>query len=177
MDTFIHYGMAAGIHAIKDAGLEANPVDAERIGVAIGSGIGGLPMIENDARTNYIAERCAQDFPLLRSRLDHQHDLRQPVHPVWLQGSQYRRGELPAPPAPTNIGEAARLIEYGDADVMIAGGAESTVTPLGMGGFCAARALSTRNDDPEDCQPAVGQGSGRLRAGRRRRRCHGAGRV
>lgn len=146
MDTFIHYGMAAGIQAIKDAGLEANPVDAERIGVAIGSGIGGLPLIEN-TKDDYIAGGVRK------------------ISPFFVPGSiinmisgnlsilyGYKGPNIAVVTACTtgthNIGEAARLIEYGDADVMIAGGAESTVTPLGMGGFCAARALSTRNDDP-----------------------------
>ncbi|GBG01517.1 3-oxoacyl-[acyl-carrier-protein] synthase 2 [Azospira sp. I13] len=147
MDTFIHYGMAAGIQAIKDAGLEANPVDAERIGVAIGSGIGGLPLIEN-TKDDYIAGGVRK------------------VSPFFVPGSiinmisgnlsimyGYKGPNIAVVTACTtgthNIGEAARIIEYGDADVMVAGGAESTVTPLGMGGFCAARALSTRNDDPE----------------------------
>ncbi|WP_205229996.1 beta-ketoacyl-ACP synthase II [Azospira oryzae] len=146
MDTFIHYGMAAGIQAIKDAGLESNPVDAERIGVAIGSGIGGLPLIEN-TKDDYIAGGVRK------------------ISPFFVPGSiinmisgnlsilyGYKGPNIAVVTACTtgthNIGEAARLIEYGDADVMIAGGAESTVTPLGMGGFCAARALSTRNDDP-----------------------------
>ncbi len=146
MDTFIHYGMAAGIQAIKDAGLEANPVDAERIGVAIGSGIGGLPLIEN-TKDDYIAGGVRK------------------ISPFFVPGSiinmisgnlsilyGYKGPNIAVVTACTtgthNIGEAARLIEYGDADVMIAGGAESTVTPLGMGGVCAARALSTRNDDP-----------------------------
>jgi len=146
MDTFIHYGMAAGIQAIKDAGLEANPADAERIGVAIGSGIGGLPLIEN-TKDDYIAGGVRK------------------ISPFFVPGSiinmisgnlsilyGYKGPNIAVVTACTtgthNIGEAARLIEYGDADVMIAGGAESTVTPLGMGGFCAARALSTRNDDP-----------------------------
>ena len=147
MDTFIHYGMAAGIQAIKDAGLEANPADAERIGVAIGSGIGGLPLIEN-TKDDYIAGGVRK------------------VSPFFVPGSiinmisgnlsimyGYKGPNIAVVTACTtgthNIGEAARIIEYGDADVMVAGGAESTVTPLGMGGFCAARALSTRNDDPE----------------------------
>lgn len=146
MDTFIHYGMAAGIQAIKDSGLEANPVDAERIGVAIGSGIGGLPLIEN-TKDDYIAGGVRK------------------ISPFFVPGSiinmisgnlsilyGYKGPNIAVVTACTtgthNIGEAARLIEYGDADVMVAGGAESTVTPLGMGGFCAARALSTRNDDP-----------------------------
>jgi len=146
MDRFIHYGMAAGIQAIRDAGLEAAPADAERIGVAIGSGIGGLPMIE-DTKDDYIAGGVRK------------------VSPFFVPGSiinmisgnlsimyGYQGPNIALVTACTtgthSIGEAARIIEYGDADVMVAGGAESTVSPLGVGGFCAARALSTRNDDP-----------------------------
>ncbi len=146
MDTFIHYGMAAGIQAIKDAGLEAHPANAERIGVAIGSGIGGLPLIEN-THDEYIKGGVRK------------------VSPFFVPGSiinmisgnlsimyGYKGPNIALVTACTtgthSIGEAGRIIEYGDADIMIAGGAEATVSPLGMGGFCAARALSTRNDDP-----------------------------
>jgi 3-oxoacyl-[acyl-carrier-protein] synthase II len=147
MDTFIHYGMAAGIDAIKDAGLEAHPVDADRIGVSIGSGIGGLPMIEN-TRDEFIQSGVRK------------------ISPFFVPGSiinmisgnlsilyGYKGPNIALVSACStgthSIGDAARLIEYGDADVMIAGGAECTVSPLGLGGFCAARALSTRNDDPK----------------------------
>ena len=146
MDTFIHYGMAAGIQAIKDAGLEAHPANAERIGVAIGSGIGGLPLIEN-THDEYLKGGVRK------------------VSPFFVPGSiinmisgnlsimyGYKGPNIAMVTACTtgthSIGEAGRIIEYGDADIMIAGGAEATVSPLGMGGFCAARALSTRNDDP-----------------------------
>lgn len=146
MDTFIHYGMAAGIQAIKDAGLEANPVDAERIGVAIGSGIGGLPLIEN-TKDDYIAGGVRKISPffvpgsiinMISGNLSIEFGFKGPnlsIVTACTTGTH-------------SIGEAARIIEYGDADVMVAGGAESTVSPLGLGGFCAARALSTRNDDP-----------------------------
>ncbi|MDR0578226.1 MAG: beta-ketoacyl-ACP synthase II [Candidatus Accumulibacter sp.] len=147
MDKFIHYGMAAGIQAIRDAGLEAHPADAERIGISIGSGIGGLPMIEA-ARDEFVASGPRR------------------ISPFFVPGSiinmiagnlsilyGYKGPNLAMVSACStgthSIGDAARLIEYGDADVMIAGGAESTVSPLGLGGFCAARALSTRNDDPQ----------------------------
>jgi 3-oxoacyl-[acyl-carrier-protein] synthase II len=146
MDTFIHYGMAAGIQAIKDAGLEAHPANAERIGVAIGSGIGGLPLIEN-THDEYLAGGMRK------------------ISPFFVPGSiinmisgnlsimyGYKGPNIALVTACTtgthSIGEAGRIIEYGDADIMIAGGAEATVSPLGLGGFCAARALSTRNDDP-----------------------------
>lgn len=146
MDTFIHYGMAAGIQAIKDAGLEAHPANAERIGVAIGSGIGGLPLIENTC-DDFIAGGVRKISPffvpgsiinMISGNLSIEYGFKGPnlaIVTACTTGTH-------------SIGEAARLIEYGDADVMIAGGAESTVSPLGMGGFSAARALSTRNDDP-----------------------------
>lgn len=147
MDTFIHYGMAAGIEAIKDAGLEAKPENAERVGVNIGSGIGGLPLIE-------------------QTHIEYQKGGPRKITPFFVPGSiinmisgnlsimyGYKGPNLAIVTACTTathcIGESGRLIEYGDADVMIAGGAESTVSPLGLGGFCAARALSTRNDAPE----------------------------
>ena len=147
MDLFIHYGMAAGIQAIRDAGLEANPDNADRIGISIGSGIGGLPMIET-ARDEFVANGVRK------------------ISPFFVPGSiinmisgnlsilyGYKGPNLSLVSACStgthSIGDAARLIEYGDADIMVAGGAECTVSPLGLGGFCAARALSTRNDDPK----------------------------
>jgi 3-oxoacyl-[acyl-carrier-protein] synthase II len=147
MDTFIHFGMAAGIQAVRDAGLDKeNAADLERVGVAIGSGIGGLPLIE-ETKEEYLAGGIRK------------------VSPFFVPGSiinmisgnlsimfGFKGPNIAHVSACTtgthSIGEASRIIEYGDADVMIAGGAESTVSPLGMGGFCAARALSTRNDDP-----------------------------
>ena len=146
MDTFIHYGLAAGIQAVRDAGLTANPDNAERIGVMIGSGIGGLPLIEETAH-EYAANGARKISPffvpgsiinMISGNLSIEFGFKGPnlaVVTACTTGTH-------------SIGEAARLIEYGDADVMVAGGAESTVAPLGMGGFCAARALSTRNDDP-----------------------------
>lgn len=147
MDTFIHFGMAAGIQAIRDAGLAENPADAERIGVAIGSGIGGLPLIEA-TKEEYIAGGVRKVSPffvpgsiinMISGNLSIMYGLKGPniaLVTACTTGTH-------------SVGEAARIIEYGDADVMIAGGAESTVSPLGVGGFCAARALSTRNDDPQ----------------------------
>ncbi len=146
MDTFIHYGMAAGIEAIKDAGLEAKPEDAERIGVNIGSGIGGLPLIEE-------------------THIEYQKNGPRKISPFFVPGTiinmvsgnlsimyGFKGPNLAIVTACTTathcIGESGRIIEYGDADVMIAGGAEATISPLGVGGFCAARALSGRNDDP-----------------------------
>lgn len=147
MDTFIHFGMAAGIQAVRDAGLDKeNAVDLERVGVAIGSGIGGLPLIE-ETKEEYLAGGIRKVSPffvpgsiinMISGNLSIMYGFKGP-----------NIAHVSACTTGTHsIGEASRIIEYGDADVMIAGGAESTVSPLGMGGFVAARALSTRNDDP-----------------------------
>ncbi|MDR2452097.1 MAG: beta-ketoacyl-ACP synthase II [Candidatus Accumulibacter sp.] len=147
MDTFIHYGMAAGIQAIRDAGLEAHPADAERIGVSIGSGIGGLPMIEA-TRDEFAASGPRRISPffvpgsiinMISGNLSILYGFKGPNIAMVSACSTGTH----------SIGDAGRLIEYGDADLMVAGGAECTVSPLGLGGFCAARALSTRNDDPQ----------------------------
>jgi 3-oxoacyl-[acyl-carrier-protein] synthase II len=151
MDTFIHFGLAASIQAVRDAGLPVgealNEETAERIGCLVGSGIGGLPMIEHTHQE--YAERGPRritPFFVPASIIN------------MISGHLSIRFGFTGPnlaivTACTTglhcIGEAGRLIEYGDADVMIAGGAESTVSPLGIGGFAAARALSTRNDDPK----------------------------
>jgi 3-oxoacyl-[acyl-carrier-protein] synthase II len=147
MDTFIHYGMAAGIQAVRDAGLDKeNIADLERVGVAIGSGIGGLPLIEA-TKEEYMAGGLRKVSPffvpgsiinMISGNLSIMYGFKGPniaLVTACTTGTH-------------SVGEAARIIEYGDADIMVAGGAESTVSPLGMGGFCAARALSTRNDDP-----------------------------
>lgn len=146
MDTFIHYGIAAGTQALRDSGLEVTEANAERIGVLVGSGIGGLPMIEDTHAelTNRGPRRISPFFVpgsiinMISGHLSINHNLKGP--------------NLAAVTACTtglhSIGLAARLIQAGDADAMLAGGAESTVSPLGIGGFAAARALSTRNDDP-----------------------------
>jgi 3-oxoacyl-[acyl-carrier-protein] synthase II len=146
MDTFIHYGMAAGIQAMQDCGLEVTDTNAERIGVLVGSGIGGLPLIEETHAelVNRGPRRISPFFVpasiinMISGHLSIRYGLKGP--------------NLAIVTACTTglhcIGAAARLIEYGDADVMIAGGAESTVSPLGIGGFASARALSSRNDDP-----------------------------
>jgi 3-oxoacyl-[acyl-carrier-protein] synthase II len=146
MDTFIHYGVAAGIQAMQDSGLEVTDENSERIGVVVGSGIGGLPMIEvtQTELLNRGPRRISPFFVpasiinMISGHLSIKFGIKGP--------------NLAIVTACTTglhcIGEASRLIEYGDADVMIAGGAESTVSPLGIGGFAAARALSQRNDDP-----------------------------
>jgi 3-oxoacyl-[acyl-carrier-protein] synthase II len=150
MDTFIHYGMAASIQAVRDAGLVTgdalNEEQAERIGVMVGSGIGGLPMIEQtheEYRTR--GPRRISPFFVPASIINMISG-----HVSIFYG--FTGPNLAIVTACTTglhcIGEAGRMIEYGDADVMVAGGAESTVSPLGIGGFAAARALSTRNDDP-----------------------------
>ncbi|MFA5915666.1 MAG: beta-ketoacyl-ACP synthase II [Burkholderiales bacterium] len=146
MDTFIHYGMAAGIQAIRDSGLEVTPENAERIGVNIGSGIGGLPMIEQTQR-ELLAGGPRKISPffipstiinMISGNLSIKYGLKGP-----------NLAMVTACTTATHcIGESGRLIEYGDCDVMVAGGAEAVVTELAMGGFAQARALSTRNDDP-----------------------------
>ncbi|WP_062154192.1 beta-ketoacyl-ACP synthase II [Beggiatoa leptomitoformis] len=147
MDTFIHYGIAAGIQAIKDAGLEITEENAERIGVAIGSGIGGLPGIEK-GHTSYMTGGARKISPffvpsniinMVAGNLAIMLGIKGPNYAIVTACSTGTH----------NIGGAARLIQYGDADVMIAGGAEMSSCPMGLGGFAAARALSTRNDSPE----------------------------
>lgn len=150
MDTFIHYGLAASIQAVQDAGLPTNDQldeqQAERIGCLVGSGIGGLPLIE-DTHAELAARGPRRITPFfvpasIINMISGHVSIR-----YGFQGPN-----LAIVTACTTglhcIGEAGRLIEYGDADVMVAGGAEATVSPLGIGGFAAARALSTRNDDP-----------------------------
>jgi 3-oxoacyl-[acyl-carrier-protein] synthase II len=150
MDTFIHYGLAASIQAIRDAGLPTGDAlseeQAERIGVVVGSGIGGLPLIEEThAELAARGPRRITPFFVPASIINMISG-----HVSIMHG--FQGPNLAIVTACTtglhSIGEAGRLIEYGDADVMVAGGAESTVSPLGVGGFAAARALSTRNDDP-----------------------------
>lgn len=150
MDIFIHYGMAAAIQAVKDAGIENatdSGLDANRIGVNIGSGIGGLPMIENtDSAYHEGGPRKISPFfipstiiNMIAGNLSIMYNFKGPNLAI-----------VTACTTATHcIGGSARMIEYGDADLMIAGGAESCVTPLAVGGFASARALSTRNDDPD----------------------------
>ena len=150
MDTFIHYGLAASMQAVRDAGLPTNEAlseeQAERIGCLVGSGIGGLPLIE-ETHGELMAKGPRRITPFfvpasITNMISGHVSIR-----YGFQGPN-----LAIVTACTTglhcIGEAGRIIEYGDADVMIAGGAEATVSPLGIGGFAAARALSTRNDDP-----------------------------
>jgi len=145
-DTFIHYGLAAAIEAIKDAGLDFDRERREQVGVCIGSGIGGLSLIEETHKA-VLASGPRKISPffipgsiinLIAGQLSIMYGLKGP--------------NLALVTACTTanhcIGDAGRLIEYGDADVMIAGGSEACISPLGLGGFCAARALSSRNDDP-----------------------------
>ena len=146
MDTFIHFGMAAGIQALRDAGLDAPQADAERIGVNIGSGIGGLPLIE-ETHNDFLAGGPRKISPffipgtisnMISGNLSIMFGLKGPNIAVVTACTTGLHA----------IGLSARMIEYGDADVMICGGAEATVSPLAIGGFAAAQALSTRNDDP-----------------------------
>ncbi|HYR00397.1 MAG TPA: beta-ketoacyl-ACP synthase II [Casimicrobiaceae bacterium] len=145
-DTFVHYGLVATMEAAKDAGLEDWAGDKERVGVCIGSGIGGLPMIEHtDGAFREGGVRKISPFFVPGSIINMVAGLVS-IH------YGYHGPNLAIVSACStanhSLGEAARLIEYGDADVMLAGGTEATVSALGVGGFCAARALSTRNDDP-----------------------------
>lgn len=146
MDTFIHYGVAAGLQAWRDSGLDLSNSDGERAGVIMGSGIGGLPRIE-ETQIETLQRGLKRISPffvpgslinLISGQLSILLGLKGPSYAVV---SACTTGLH-------SIGDAARLIEYGDADVMLAGGAESTVSPLGIGGFAAMRALSMRNDDP-----------------------------
>jgi 3-oxoacyl-[acyl-carrier-protein] synthase II len=151
MDTFIHYGIAAAVQAVEDAGLPTGDAlgdeEATRIGCLIGSGIGGLQLIE-ETHTEYASRGPRRISPFFV-----------PATIINMISGHvsirfgFKGPNLAIVTACTtglhSIGEAGRIIEYGDADVMIAGGAESTVSPLGIGGFAAMRALSTRNDDPK----------------------------
>jgi len=147
MDTFIHYGIAAGVQAWRDSGLEVSEQNAGRIGVVVGSGIGGLPRIE-ETHTELTERGPRRISPFfvpgsLINMISGQLSIM-----LGMKGPNY--SVVSACTTGLHcIGDAARLIEYGDADIMLAGGAESTVSPLGIGGFAAARALSTRNDDPQ----------------------------
>ncbi len=150
MDTFIHYGLAASLQAVADAGLPTgealSPELAERIGCLVGSGIGGLPMIEN-TQSEYLARGPRRISPFFVPA-----SITNMISGHVSIKCGFKGPNLAIVTACTtglhSIGQAARIIAYGDADVMVAGGAESTVSPLGIGGFAAARALSSRNDDP-----------------------------
>ena len=146
MDTFIHYGMAAGLQAWRDAGVNVSGEDAERAGVNFGSGIGGLPLIEatHDELLKNGPRRISPFFipgtiiNMIAGNLSIMLGLKGP-----------NLAMVTACTTSTNcVGEATKSIRYGDADIMIAGGAEATVSELAIGGFASARALSTRNDDP-----------------------------
>ncbi len=147
MDPFIHYGMAAGIQAFQDSGLSVSEGNAARIGVCIGSGIGGLWGIEH-GRSTYLEHGPRKISPfyipsniinMISGNLSIRFGLRGPNYAIVTACSTGTHC----------IGDAARLIERGDADAMVAGGAEMATTPTGLAGFASARALSTRNDDPE----------------------------
>jgi len=147
MDPFIHYGIAAGVQAIEDSGLDLDKEDANRIGVAIGSGIGGLPGIEKGTELFHSGgPRRISPFyvpsniiNMISGHLSIMYGFKGPNFSITTACTTGTH----------NIGDAARLIEYGDADVMVAGGAEMATSRTGLAGFAAARALSTRNDEPE----------------------------
>jgi 3-oxoacyl-[acyl-carrier-protein] synthase II len=146
MDRFIHFGLVAGMEAFKDSGIEVTEQNAERIGVNIGSGIGGLPMIE-DTHNDFLGGGPRKISPffipgsiinMISGNLSIMYGLKGP-----------NLAMVSACTTGTHcIGESARVIEYGDADVMVAGGSEATICSLAIGGFSSAKALSTRNDDP-----------------------------
>ncbi|CRG51359.1 MULTISPECIES: beta-ketoacyl-ACP synthase II [Yersinia pseudotuberculosis complex] len=147
MDAFIQYGVAAGMQAMQDAGLEITEANASRIGAAIGSGIGGLGLIEENhtALVNGGPRKISPFFVpstivnMIAGHLTIMYGLRGPSISIATACTS----------GVHNIGHAARIIAYNDADAMVAGGAEKASTPLGVGGFGAARALSTRNDNPQ----------------------------
>jgi 3-oxoacyl-[acyl-carrier-protein] synthase II len=146
MDLFIHYGMAAGLQAWRDAGLQVTPENAERVGVNFGSGIGGLPMIESmHAELAANGPRRISPFFIPGTIIN----MIAGLLSIEVGAKGPNLAMVTACTTSTHcIGEAAKSIRYGDADVMIAGGSEAVVTELAIGGFAAARALSTRNDDP-----------------------------
>ena len=146
MDLFIHYGMAAGIQAVRDSGIVITDENSMRIGVNIGSGMGGLPLIE-ETHGDFVTGGARKISPffvpstiinMVSGNLSILLGIKGPNYAVVSACSSGLH----------SIGLGARTIVYGDADVMVCGGAESTVTPLAVGGFCSAKALSTRNDDP-----------------------------
>ncbi|WEJ63439.1 beta-ketoacyl-ACP synthase II [Thiomicrorhabdus lithotrophica] len=146
MDPFIHYGIAAGAQAIKDSGLEITEENAPRIGVSMGSGIGGIGSIETQHNAMLKAPRRVSPFfvpssiiNMISGNLSIMFGLKGPNMAI---GTACATGTH-------SIGDAARMIQYGDVDVMVAGGAEYATTELGLAGFAAARALSTRNDNPQ----------------------------
>lgn len=146
MDPFIHYGIAAGAQAIKDSGLEVTEENAPRIGVSIGSGIGGIGSIETQHGTyQKSGPRRVSPFFVPSSIVNMVSGNLSIM--FGLQGPNMAIATACAT-GTHSIGDAARMIQYGDADVMVAGGAEYATTELGLAGFAAARALSTRNDDP-----------------------------
>ena len=173
MDTFIHFGLAAAMQAVQDAGLPTGSAlseeQAERIGCLVGSGIGGLPLIE-ETQIEYAARGARRISPffvpasiinMISGHLSIKYGFTGPNLAIVTACTTGLHA----------IGMAGRLIAHGDADVMVAGGAESTVSPLGIGGFAAARALSTRNDDPQTASRpwdrdrdgfVLGEGSGVL---------------
>jgi 3-oxoacyl-[acyl-carrier-protein] synthase II len=147
MDAFIHYGIAAGVQAIKDCGIEVADANAKRIGVAIGSGIGGVTGIEN-GYGSYLKGGPRKISPffvpaniinMVAGNLSIMYGLKGPNISIVSACSTGAH----------NIGDAMRMIQYGTVDMMVAGGAEMATSPTGLGGFAAARALSTRNDDPQ----------------------------
>ena len=164
MDPFMHYGMGAGIQAAADSGLDFAKENGDRCGAIMGSGIGGLAGIEDEAITWERTHNPKKTSPfyipstignMVAGHLSIRFGLRGP-----------NLGVVSACTTSTHaIGLAMRCIQYGDADIIIAGGSECATTPTALAGFSQAKALSERNDDPQRRQPPLGQGSRRLRHG------------
>ena len=146
MDLFIHYGMAAGLQAWRECGITVNEANAERIGINFGSGIGGLPLIESmKAELDKNGPRRISPFFIPGSIIN----MIAGLLSIEIGAKGPNLAMVTACTTSTHcIGEASKSIRYGEADVMVAGGAEAVVTELAIGGFASARALSTRNDDP-----------------------------
>jgi 3-oxoacyl-[acyl-carrier-protein] synthase II len=148
LDTFVHYGTAAAVEALRDCGIEVSDANRERIGCSIGSGIGGLPMIEEN-HGEFVNRGARRISPfmipgsiinMIGGNVSIMFGLKGPNIAIVTACSTGLH----------SIGDAGRLIEYGDADVMVAGGAEATICPLGIGGFCSMQAMSTRNEAPAE---------------------------
>ena len=156
MDAFMQYGVVAGIQAMRDSGLQVTESNSERIGIMMGSGMGGLESIEADLRQVSGDPLAEKSVAVFHSRQHHQSGERTPVHRLQDHRPESRQLRRPARPRRMRIGMAMRLIQYGEADAMLAGGSEMATCVTGMSGFAQAKALSQRNDDPQAARAARG---------------------
>ena len=170
MDEFMHYGVAAGVQAVTDSGIDFTKTDRERAASSAAPASAACGPSSRSTTTYLKAQSPRKISPFFVPADHHQHDLRAPVDPLRPARARTSASSPPAPPPRTRIGLGMRTIQYGDADVMIAGGAEMATTRCGLGGFGQAKALSTRNDAPTGGEPPVGPRPRRLRARRWRRR-------